>query len=149
MVVVVPCKDVLDYESQLSSFIAKGIHNDKRITFIDCRNSIHPYLFKRHDLPKIMNRLFISRVERLHDFIDQLERIAADPYFKQSDVLLISSYVHLLDDIPVNEKKQSVHTITKMLSHLEHRHHITVVLLDLHNQWDTLFTPNGRLSTAG
>ena len=140
MVILLPCKDTLDYERQLSSFISQTIASQKNITFIDCKNSINPYIFDRRELPRITEHLFISRIERLHDFLDQLERVVFDPYFLQSDVLLVSSYLHLLEDAHRSEQKGFVHAITNRLALIEQQHNVRVVLVD--------FAKNTLFSTA-
>lgn len=139
MVVLVPCKDILEYEKRLSSFISQNVSSSKRITFIDCLESIHPYLFEKKELDCIVDHLFITHVHRLDDFIEQIERLCHDPYFLQSDVVLVSSYLHFISDLSVSEQQQFVRAVTRMLVDLECEYGVSVVFMDINSKWGLLF----------
>jgi hypothetical protein len=100
------------YVSSLSVFIYKEIvKNRHKITFLDCMNKIDQYMFPRKDVRLIMENLFLGRMERFFDFYEQLRCIQFNKYFWKSEVLLISSYHRLMDDLNDEEK---IHFGTKV-----------------------------------
>lgn len=148
MVALIPCTDMVEYGSKLSALITAHVRADRTITFIDCANSISPYLFSRDDLRSIKEQLFVARIERLHDLIDAIERLPFDPLFQQSDMLLVSSWASLLADVPVTERTAVLHRVLSVLNRLEQRQHLSVVVLDVNSLWATPYLQNGTLSIA-
>lgn len=148
MVALIPCIDMVEYGNKLSSLITAHVRAERTITFIDCANSISPYLFSRDDLWAIRQQLFVARIERLYDLIDAIERLPFDPLFQQSDMLLVSSWASLLAEVPVRERTSVLHRILTVLNRLEQRHHLTVIVLDVNSQWATPYLQSGTLSMA-
>lgn len=144
MVWVVPCKDFGSYQTHLAELISAQVREDKIITLLDCKNSVHQYLFDRSDLDQVLSQVFIARIERLHDLVDQLERISNDPLFLHSDILVVSSFTHLLGDVNATERPYLHARIHQMLARLEQRHHPHIIVLDI--PWDTPYLRNARSS---
>ena len=148
MVALIPCTDMVEYGNKLSALITAHVRTDHTITFIDCANSISPYLFERDDLQSIKQQLFVARIERLHDLVDAIERLPFDPLFQQSDMLLVSSWASLLADVPVRERTSVRHRVLSVLNRLEQRQHLSIVVLDVNSPWATPYLQSGTLSMA-
>lgn len=88
----------INKQSSLSKYISLQIFAGKKITLIDCTNSINQYLFAREEIESIMDNLYVARIEQIHDLIECLSRIHLDKFFRKSDLLIITSYEHLLKD---------------------------------------------------
>jgi len=137
MVLLVTSKDMQDYESRLAALVTKEITAGKRITFIDCCNRISQYLFRKEHLHVVMANLFIARVERFHDFLDLMQGIQFNYYFRISDILLVSSYNLLLFDIEERDKKFFQAKTSAILNRLEEKHAKDVIVLELDRKWAT------------
>ena len=94
-----------DYRLSLAKLITdKIVNQNKMITFVDCHNHISQYIFERIHLEKIMDNLFLTRIEQIFDLLDILKSIQFNSYFQKSSVFLISSYQHLFNDLDNQEK---------------------------------------------
>ncbi|MBN2567453.1 hypothetical protein JXB02_05205 [Candidatus Woesearchaeota archaeon] len=132
MTTMIPTRSRDEFKARLAHEIRRHvIGGRKSITFIDCANSLSPYLFKRKELPRIMDRVFFARIETAYDLADQLKELPADPYFRSSGALFVSDWRHLLDDLPRDEQERLTEEIEDRLELLSERHGKPVTVLEV------------------
>lgn len=106
-----------DYRQKLSRFITgRIISQNQRVLFLDCLNRIDQYMFQRDHLDMILDQLYLTRLDRFFDFYCCLRSIHLKRVFWESDVLLISSYAGLMDDLAEEEQR---HYSSKVVETLE------------------------------
>jgi hypothetical protein len=128
------------YKENLSKFICSRIIVDKRkVIFIDCMNYISQYMFKRKHIERIMEGLSIARIEQIHDLLDMLKSIQFNTYFRKSQVMIISSFNHLLEDRGEREADYFRKNISKILLRLEARYSKEIVIMELYKRWVTQY----------
>lgn len=148
MVTNLIAKDVDDYDQQLADLITAKILQRKKVTFIDCSNHISQYMFHENDLPYILDNLFIARIERIHELIDQLVELPRERTFQKSSVLIVSPYQSVMEEEIEDEGEQQEISsrIEALLDRLETHHDKEVYLLEVKKEWATPFLPKDMSS---
>lgn len=131
-----------EYRRALAGLIAnKIVIENKKITFIDCMNHLSQYMFRRSVLDKVMDNLFLSRIEQPYDLVDILKSIHFNSFFQKSDVLLVSSYNKLIEELS-DDREHVKERVMKSLERIEEKYNKEVVILDYCKKWATQYHLN-------
>ena len=145
MVRVIHARDAEGYLRYLSRLISLNTAgNGGRVLFIECMNRISQYIFRRSDLERVMEQLYVVRIEVVHDLVDMLLGLHLSDEFRQSRLLVLSSYSHLLEDERDREHLET--RIMRVLKRLEDRHGKEVIVLGYRRKWDTQYRLNDMSS---
>jgi hypothetical protein len=125
-----PCKTPEAFEKNLSRFITTETkHHQRKITYIDCQNTLSQYLFSREDLAPILKNLFVTRIDRAYDLLELFKNIGRNPTVQQSHYVLVSPFYHLLEGFPLNEEKNWFRMWENSIERLEKTLPIHVVVM--------------------
>ena len=105
-------------------------------------NYLSQYLFKRKHIQSLMDNIFLSRIEQIYDLIDILKSIQFNSYFVRSNILLISSFEHLLKDLDEAEANYIKKKVSGILIRLSSRFKKEIVIMEYRKKWVTQFHLN-------
>lgn len=130
MVLYLPAKTGEEYERNLARFITtESALLRRKITFIDCRNSISHYLFSRTDLEPLFDHLFITRIDRPYDLLDLFRSLPTNTHVQHSHYVIVSPFEHLLEKFSPDENKNWHRMWEKSVERLEQKQPIHVVVM--------------------
>jgi len=124
-------KDANRYGPYLAELVTERIiDRGQNITYIENQNIINQYLFKRKYVRKIMDNLFVARIEVAHDLLDLLRKIQFNFYFSISHLLIVSSYSRLFEGMGKEEQNYLNSRIITQLKRIEARNGKEVIIID-------------------
>ncbi len=119
-----------EYERNLARFITtESALLRRKITFIDCRNTVSQYLFSRADLQPLFENLFITRIDRPYDLLDLFRSLPKNEFVQRSHYVLVSPFEHLLEGFPPQEEKNWHRMWEKSVERLEQTQPVHVVVM--------------------
>lgn len=138
---LIQTENYADYKAALRKIILGQL--PQKILLIECMNCISQYLFKRDELHKVLQSLYIVRIEQAYDLLDLLKALHFNSYAKESAAIIMSHFEHLIEE----KDKEIAQKILARLKWLEEKKQKQVILLMINGKWGTQFRQSGRSCT--
>ncbi len=125
-----PAHTPAEFERHLSRFIStESVQWRRKITYIDCQNTLSQYLFSREDLQPILENLFVTRIDRPYDLLDLFRSLSQNSFVKKSHYVIVSPYSHLLEGFPPQEEKNWMRMWEKSVERVENTLPVHVIMM--------------------